>query len=119
MKEDRLDLLLHALFEESLEAAEREELNALLTASPEARARYRRGAAIHSALVRKAAAPSFFEAPAVEKITPFRRSWLAAAAVVALLGSAAAIFALRPRGPMATVMETKGVAWAEGSPSPA
>ena len=32
MKEDRLDLLLHALFEESLGEPERGELNALLAA---------------------------------------------------------------------------------------
>lgn len=118
MKEDRLDLLLHALFEESLGAAEAEELNALLSASPEARARYRRAAAIHSALARKAATPSYFEAPAAEKVVPFRKYRIAAAAAVALLGSAAAFFATRPRGPVATVLETQGILWAEGSPAP-
>ena len=120
MKEDRLDLLLHALFEQSLGEAERVELNALLTASGEARARYRRASALHAALMRKAAVPSYFEAPAAEqKVVPFRKGlWFSAAAAVALLGTAAAIFLTRPRGPMATVLEAREVAWADGSPSP-
>ena len=70
MKEDRLDLLLHALFEESLGEAERVELNDMLAASSPARARYRRAAALQSALVRRAAAPSYFESPAPEKVVP-------------------------------------------------
>ena len=37
MKEDRLDLLLHALFEESPGEAELEELNELLSSDPAAR----------------------------------------------------------------------------------
>ena len=45
MKEDRLELLLHALFEESLGDAERAELNVLLAAEP----------------------PSEFEAPSVTR----------------------------------------------------
>src|SRR5688500_8486552 len=109
MKEDRLDLLLHALCEESLGESERAELNDLLTASPEARARYRRAMALHSALLRKAAAPSYFEAPVEAKTVPFRKGWLAAAAVVALLATSAAIFFTRPRGPIATVLEAQGV----------
>jgi hypothetical protein len=119
MKEDRLDLLLHALFEESLGETEREELNALLAASPEARVRYRRSAAIHSALARKAAVPAYFEAPPETKITRFPKPWIAAVAAVALLGTAAALFVSRPRGPLATVLEARGISWAEGSPAPA
>jgi ferric-dicitrate binding protein FerR (iron transport regulator) len=117
MKEDRLDLLLHALFEQSLGESERAELNALLAASGEARARYRRAAAVHAALVRKAAAPSYFEAPAAEKkILPFRKGlWLSAAAAIALL---AAILVTRERGPVARILEAREVAWAEGSPAP-
>lgn len=120
MKEDRLDLLLHALFEQSLGEAERVELNGLLAASGEARGRYRRAAAVHAALLRKAAAPSYFEAPAAEKkVVPFRKGlWLSAAAVLALLATGATIFITRPRGPMATVLEAREVAWADGSPSP-
>jgi hypothetical protein len=119
MKEDRLDLLLHALFEESLGEAQRAELNEMLAASAPARARYRRAAALHSALVRRAAAPSYFESPSPAKVVPFRRHRLAAAAAVALLGTGAAFFLSRPRGPLATVMDAQGVSWAEGSPSPA
>jgi hypothetical protein len=119
MKDDRLTLLLHALFEESLGAAEREELNALLAASPAARARYRRSAAVHSALARRSAAPSYFSGtPAVVRTASFRRGWLGAAAAVALLATGAAVFFTRPRGPLATVLETGGVSWAEGSPAP-
>lgn len=118
MKEDRLDLLLHALFEDALGDAEREELNALLSASHEARARYRRAAAIHSALARKGAAPTYFEAPAEKKITRFPKPWIAAAAAIALLGTATALFMSRPRGPVARVMEAQGISWAEGSPAP-
>lgn len=118
MKEDRLDLLMHALFEGSLAGAELDELNALLSSDAAARVRYRRAAAIHSALARKAASPSFFETPAPEKITPFRKAWpLTAAAAIALLAGVA-IFASRPHEPLATVAEAQGVAWAEGSPSP-
>ncbi|QJE94855.1 discoidin domain-containing protein [Luteolibacter luteus] len=119
MKEDRLDLLLHALFEESLGTAEREELNALLIESPEARVHYRHAAALHAALARKAAAPTYFEAAPEKKITRFPKPWLAAAAAVALLGTATAIFVTRPRGPVANVLEAQGIAWAEGSPAPA
>ncbi len=118
MKEDRLDLLLHALFEQSLGEAERTELNELLAASGEARARYRRAVAVHAALVRKAATPSYFEAPAAEKkVLPFRKSlWLSAAAAAVVL--LAAIFVTRSRGPKAMVLEAREVAWAEGSPAP-
>ncbi|WP_035604506.1 discoidin domain-containing protein [Haloferula sp. BvORR071] len=124
MTEDRLELLLHALFEEALDEAGRAELNELLLASADARARYRRATALHSALLRKAAHPSYFGAPveasAEARLVPFRRGrWLAAAAGVALLGSAAAIFMTRPRGPVANVLEAQDVAWTEGSPSPA
>ncbi|WP_367873940.1 discoidin domain-containing protein [Luteolibacter sp. Populi] len=118
MKEDRLDLLLHALCEESLGESERAELNDLLAASPEARVRYRRVMALHSTLLRKAAAPSYFEAPAESKTIPFRKGWLVAAAAVALLATGAAIFLTRPRGPIATILEAQGVAWTEGSASP-
>ncbi|MCW1921445.1 discoidin domain-containing protein [Luteolibacter arcticus] len=118
MKEDRLDLLLHALFEESLGEADRAELNAMLAADPQARARYRRVVAIHSVLVRKAASPSFFEAPVTEKVTAFPRRWLTAVAAVALLAGGLSFVALRPRGPVANVLETQGVAWAEGSATP-
>jgi hypothetical protein len=118
MKEDRLDLLLHALFEESLGEVERAELNALLAADPQARARYRRVAAIHSALARKAASPSFFEAPAAPKVTAFPKRLVTAAAAVAVLAAGISFMALRPRGPVANVLETQGVAWAEGSAAP-
>ncbi len=119
MKEDRLDLLLHALFEESLGENERAELNSLLAADLQARARYRRAAAIHSALARKASSPSFFEAPPAPQIVPFRKPRLAAAVAVALIATTATVFfTVRPRGPVATVLETRDVSWAEGSPSP-
>jgi hypothetical protein len=118
MKDDRLDLLLHALFEESLGEPERVELNELLAASPDARARYRRAASLHSALVRRAAAPSYFETPAATKTLPFHKRPLAAVAAVALIASLATLLLTRPRGPVANVLEARGVAWAEGSPSP-
>lgn len=119
MKEDRLDLLIHALFEESLGEAERAELNILLAADPQARARYRRAAAIHAALARKASSPGYFEAPAPAVAAPrFSRFRLAAAAAVALLAVGASIFAFRPRLPLATVVEAVGVSWADGSAGP-
>ncbi|RYD64151.1 MAG: hypothetical protein EOP83_10485, partial [Verrucomicrobiaceae bacterium] len=122
MKEDRLDLLLHALFEESLGEAERVELNALLTARPEARIRYRRAAAIHSALVRKAASPSFFEAPSLlePKVVAFPKRWwsIAAVASFAIMASGISLMAFRPHGPVANVLETQGVTWVEGSAAP-
>jgi hypothetical protein len=120
MKDDRFTLLLHALFEDSLGEAERVELNALLAANPAARARYRRSAAIHSALARRSATPSYFvQAPAVIRTVSFPKAWLAAAAALALLATAAAIHFARPRGPVAMVLETGGVSWAEGSAAPA
>jgi len=122
MKEDRLDLLFHALFEECLGEAERGELNAVLAADPEARARYRRAAAIHSVLARKAASPSFFEAPATQepKVTAFPKRWLPATAVAAaaMLAAGISFVVMRPRGPVANVLETQGVAWVEGSAAP-
>ncbi len=119
MKENRLDLLLHALFEESLGEPERAELNGLLASDPDARARYRRAAALHSALVRRSTGLSYFEAPPAPKAVSFRKGWIAAAAAVALLATGAATFLTRPRGPVAMVTEAQGVAWAYGSPSPA
>ena len=120
MKEDRLDLLLHALFEESLGETERAELNAMLAADPAARERYRRVAAIHSALARKAAVPSFFESKAapVSKVTAFPTRWVTAAAAAVVLAGGLAFVAMRPRGPVANVLDTQGVAWAEGSAAP-
>jgi len=118
MKDDRLDHLLHALFEEALGDTERLELNAMLAADPQARARYRRAAAIHSALVRKATAPSYFEAPAAPRTLPFRKGWLAAAASFVLLASAVTLVLARPRGPVARVLEAGGISWAEGSAAP-
>jgi hypothetical protein len=119
MKEDRLDLLLHGLFEESLAEAERAELNALLKSDSSARARYRRIAAIHAALARRSAVPSFFaEAPSVIRLSRFGKGWTAAAAALVLLATGVAIHFARPRGPVATVLETGGVSWAEGSAAP-
>ncbi|HEY1120186.1 MAG TPA: hypothetical protein VGE67_01240, partial [Haloferula sp.] len=122
MKEDRLDLLLHALFEESLGEVERVELNDLLVADPEARARYRRVAGIHSALARKTASQSFFEAPATlePKVVALPKRWwsIAAVASFAIMASGISLMALRPRGPVANVLETQGVAWVEGSAAP-
>lgn len=122
MKEDRLDLLLHALFEESLGEAERVELNALLAVDPEARARYRRVVGIHSALARKAASPSFFEASATlePEVVAFPKRWwsIAAVASFAIMAAGISLMAFRPRGPVANVLETQGVAWVEGSAAP-
>lgn len=118
MKEDRLDQLLHALFEEHLDAGQRTELNELLSSDPRARERYRRAAAVHSALIRRTASPAFFRvADAPAPAVSFKRYWIASAAVAAF-AVAAVPFLLRPRGPVATVLEAKGVTWAEGSPSP-
>ncbi len=117
MKTDRLDHLLHALFEETLGADERAELNILLAADAGARERYRRAAAVHSALVRQAGAPSFFEAaPRVRPARPVF-AWGALAAVVALVLGLALVF----RGgeaPAARIIEAKDVRWADGSPAP-
>ncbi|MCW1883550.1 discoidin domain-containing protein [Luteolibacter flavescens] len=118
MKEDRLDLLLHALFEGSLGDSERAELNSVLASDPAARARYRRVAAIHAALSRKAASPSYFEAPPPAKVTKFPGRWASVAAAVAILAGGLSYLALRPRGPVANVLETRGVTWAEGSSAP-
>lgn len=119
MKEDRLDLLLHALFEERLEPAEAAELNQLLLADPAARDRYRQAAAVHAALVRKAAGPSYFDTPAPAVIDlPTRRPWLRAAAAVATLAAAGAAWSMRPHGPVAEVVETREAVWSAGSPAP-
>src|SRR5690606_23811511 len=109
MKEDRLDILLHALFEESLGNAELDVLNALLSSSPDARARYRRAAAVHSALARKAAAPSYFETGGTARVTARRKPWLAVAAAITILAAGSTYLAMRPRGPSATVLETQGI----------
>lgn len=122
MKEDRLDLLLHALFEESLGEAERAELNGLLAADAQARARYRRMAAIHSALARQAASPSFFEAPAVEqsKVVAAFPKWKVigfAAALVAIAAILAGNDALHVRRnqPRAEVRNVTDAKWLAGS----
>jgi hypothetical protein len=119
MKDDRLDQLIHELFEESLGAAGRTELNDRLSADPRARARYRRAVAIHATLARKASSPAYFEAPAPAIPAPrFSRSWLAAAAILTLSATVAAVLATRFNRPRAWVLESVGVSWADGSVAP-
>jgi len=119
MKDDRLDHLFHALFEEALGEAERAELNARLAADPRARARYRRIAAIHAALARQAAAPAYFAVPApAPAVARFPRFRVAAAAIVVLSAMALVFATQRARRPLATVLEAVDVRWADGSIAP-
>lgn len=123
MKPDRLDLLLHALFEQSLGEADRAELNSLLAASPAARTRYRRAAAIHAALSRRTPGGSLFDTPAPASATATSagragRRWRIPLVAAALVALATGAFMTFPRGPRATVLETRDIAWAEGSPAP-
>lgn len=121
MKEDRLDLLLHALLEESLGESERAELNALLSADPQARRRYRRVMAVHGALIRNASAalPSF-AAPASETPHIRRFPWrkLAVAALIPL-GFIAFAFndarAARKALPRAEVLQVTRAVWPAGA----
>ena len=119
MKEDRLDLLLHALFEESLGEPERGELNALLAADPQARARYRRAAAIHSALALKSSSPTYFvnRPPVIRTVSlPWRK--LAVAALVPL-GFIAFAFndarAARKAMPRAEILQVTRAVWPAGA----
>jgi hypothetical protein len=122
MKEDRLDLLLHGLLEESLGETERAELNALLTADPQARRRYRRVMAIHAALIRNesAALPSFAApASASRKIRRFPWRKLAVAALVPLAFTLIAITdmrAARQAMARAEVLQVTSAVWPTGSP---
>lgn len=120
MKIDRLDQLLHRLFEENLDEPERAELNILLARDADARARYRRLAAIHSALVRKSVGAGYFQNPPESIAPPSPRKfwWIAAAAAVTLAAAGLPFAFARPAGPVAEVLETRGVLWAEGSAQP-
>lgn len=111
MNPDRLDLLIQCLFDGSLDDATRSELNELLLASKDARDRYRRATAIHAALTRRGTAEP--EALNVVELPSARRTWvrnLAAAAAVALLGTAAALYFHKP-GPRAQVVAANDTQW--------
>lgn len=121
MKEDRLDSLLHALLEESLGEGERAELNALLSADPQARRRYRRVMAVHGALIRNASAalPSF-AAPASETREIRRFPWkkLAVAALIPLgiIGFAwNDVLATRKAMPRAEILQVTRAVWPVGA----
>ncbi|BCU76295.1 discoidin domain-containing protein [Luteolibacter sp. LG18] len=110
MNPDRLDLLIQGLFDGTLDDATRTELNDLLLESKDARDRYRRATTLHAALTRRAAAE-----PEAVNVVPFsaRRVWvrnLAAAAAVALLGAAAALYFHKP-GPKARVVAATDSQW--------
>lgn len=119
MKEDRLDLLLHALFEESLGEADRVELNALLAADPQARARYRRSAAVHSALALRSSGPTYFaKQPAVIRTVslPWRKLAVAALIPLGIIGFALNdARASRKAMPRAEILEVTRAVWPAGA----
>lgn len=106
MKPDELDLLIQSLFDGTLDAREREALDALLMASPEARDRYRRAIALHAALIRRS------ESEPQETLVPFKRDrfsarrLLAIAALLLLSGLAVSLL-LKPK-PRATIVRATG-----------
>ncbi|MGC4015713.1 MAG: discoidin domain-containing protein [Luteolibacter sp.] len=111
MNPDRLDLLIQNLFDGTLDDTTRAELNELLLASKDARDRYRRATSVHAALMRRATSEP--EALNVVSIAPARRIWtrnLAAAAAVALLGTAAALYFHKP-GPRAQIVAANDAQW--------
>ncbi|MFD0893287.1 discoidin domain-containing protein [Luteolibacter ambystomatis] len=111
MNPDRLDHLIQCLFDGTLDDATRAELNELLLASKDARDRYRRSTSIHSSLTRRAAAQP--ETLKVVAMPSARRTWvrnLSAAAAVALLGTATALYFHKP-GPRARIVSAYDVQW--------
>lgn len=117
MKEDRLDLLMHALFEESLGEVERAELNGLLAADPAARARYRRAVAVHGALIRGSspALPAFVAGtPAPRKNRRFPHA-IAALLVIGGIITAIDYVAVSRLKPRAEVLTVTGAVWPAGA----
>ncbi|WP_193214220.1 discoidin domain-containing protein [Luteolibacter marinus] len=120
MKDDRLDLLIHALFEDALGDDERAELNRLLAADPDARARYRRAVAVHGALIRRSAAlPAFVDDTAGvpgQRSIPWKKFAAVALIPIAIFGFGFNdLMAVRKRLPQAEVLTLTRAVWPEGS----
>ncbi|MFC7336822.1 FecR domain-containing protein [Haloferula chungangensis] len=121
MKEDPTDHLIQHLLDGTLEDDSRAELNDILRNSPEARDRYRRAFALHSALIRRDASklPDFLsrsEAP--KKVSFFRRESLQAVAaliIVALILGSSGMFALHRLKPRAEILESNLAVYQTGT----
>jgi hypothetical protein len=111
MKPDRLDHLIQALFDGLLDDNGREELNALLLGSKEARDRYRRANDFHVTLLRRASAVD--HTPEISTI-PVHRHWgrrIATVAAVAAIGAGCAFFLNAPDSPRARLVTTVDSSW--------
>jgi len=111
MNSDRLDQLIQGLLDGTLDNASKEEFNIRLMESMEARDRYRRAMAIHSALTRRGTTA----VPGAENVVAFpakasRMRRLATAAAVAILGGASAFY-FHHASPRATLATTADVVW--------
>ncbi|BCX49299.1 hypothetical protein HAHE_32070 [Haloferula helveola] len=118
MKTDRLDELLQCLLDGTLDDASREELDAQLLDSPEARERYRRTSAVHAALMRHASSelPSFADPhPEPRKIIRFPWRTLAAVAAVAMLIAVVDWIAVEQIRPKAEVLKVGQATWPDGA----
>lgn len=104
----RLDALLQQLFDESLAGPAIDELNAVLRASPKARAHYRTSLRMHAALIRHRRADKVVAMP---QPASKQRWWILAAAAAILLG----IFLVPApsRTPVATLTGSTAAVWAE------
>src|SRR5262249_37302571 len=118
---DELRALAEAAIEGRLTAEQREQLERLVLASPDARRFYAEYVHQHAALQWAAANPAFLSAgtpPERSQRWPRRRlrRWGVAAAVLAA-GVALAVGLLSNRGPeaVATIAETKGCKWDAGT----
>lgn len=115
MNPDRLDHLIHGLLDGTLERSGREELDAALLDSRDARDRYRSAVALHAALSRRTAAPE--EGAEKLLVLPSRSRWprrLAAIAAVLVLGIGGTLLLRHPAGPRASLASASGLQWAGG-----
>ncbi|GAA5125392.1 discoidin domain-containing protein [Luteolibacter yonseiensis] len=113
MKPDRLDHLIQALFDGLLDDDGREELNALLLGSKDARDRYRRANDFHATLLRRSSAVEHLgEGETI--VMPVRGKWrrrIATVAAVAVIGAGCAFFIQKPESPRARLVTTVDSTW--------
>lgn len=117
MKSDRLDQLIHGLFDGTMTEAERAELRVVLSSSIEARERYRKAVAIHAALDRIVVCRAESGGPKVVPMPTKRRMprlWAMVATVALAAGISWWGIAQRTR-PVASLVQTVNASWADGS----
>lgn len=110
--DQRLEILLQHLLDETLQSDEIDELNALLRESASARAHYYQSIKLHAALMRQTPTHEL-QSRSVRPLQRFARHWRTAAA--ASLVIAAGLASLSLRRPVATLAGSSAALWDDAS----